>query len=349
MPTLSQISSETRSLAKWGGITLGAVIFLFILFKLGVMVKDALYPTPLPPPTVGYGKLPQVDFPKQKELKNFVYSVDTVSGNLPNFPDRVNVYKMIKSQPDLLALKKAQEKLSKIKFDSTPILVSKNIYRFTTSSPFPETLSYNIFTSDFTLTSSYLTDSNISSGKNFPTDVSVISDTAQNFLSTIESLQEDLDLERIKTELLTFKNYVLMPTTSISGAQAARVYFFQNNKNKLPIFYTDPNTSPINLLITGGESQPQVVEAKFTYQKASDESETYPIRTASEALDELKNGNGFIASNPMKKDSISITNIYLAYYISENKQDYLMPIVVFEGNENFFAYISAIKDEWISM
>ena len=349
MPTLSQISSETRSLVKWGGIVLGIIIFFFILFKLGTMIKDILYPTPPPPPTVGYDKLPQIDFPKQKEIKNFVYSIDTVSGNLPNLPDRVNVYKMIKPQPDLLALKKAQDKIRKIEFSSTPVPVSQNIYRWTAFAPFSKTLSYNILTSDFTLTSSYLTDSNVTSGKNFPTDVSVIADTAQIFLSTVESLPKDIDLERIKTDLFTIKNYVLLPATSISSAQAARVYFFQNNKNKLPIFYADPNTSPISLLITGGENQSQVVEAKFTYQKASEESETYPIKKASEALDDLKNGNGYIASSPVKTENISITNIYLAYYISEDKQNYLMPIIVFEGSDNFFAYISAIRDEWIDM
>ncbi|PIZ98168.1 MAG: hypothetical protein COX78_03620, partial [Candidatus Levybacteria bacterium CG_4_10_14_0_2_um_filter_35_8] len=143
MPTLSQISSETRILVKWCGITLGAVIFLFILFKLGVMTKNALYPTPPPPPTVGYNKLPQIDFPRQEGSKNFVFYVDTVSGKLPNFPDRVSVFRMIKPQADLLALKKAEEKLSRIKFDLIPTLVSKNVYRFTTSSPFPKTLLYN--------------------------------------------------------------------------------------------------------------------------------------------------------------------------------------------------------------
>jgi len=351
MPTLSQISSETRSLVKWGGIVLGIIIFFFILFRLGAMIKDILYPTPPPPPTVGYNKLPQIDFPKQKNAENFVYSIDTVSGNLPNLPDRVNVYKMIKPQPDLLALKKAQDKLRKIEFSSTPVPVSQNIYKWTTFAPFSKTLSYNILTSDFILTSSYLTDINVTSGKNFPTDVSVITNTAQIFLSTIEalSLDKDIDLERIKTDLFTIKNYVLLPATSISSAQAARVYFFQNNKNKLPIFYADPNISPISLLVTGGENQSQVVEAKFNYQKASEEFETYPIKKASEALDDLKNGNGYIASNPIKNKNISITNMYLAYYISVDKQSYLMPIIVFEGSDNFFAYISAIRDEWINM
>jgi hypothetical protein len=349
MPTLSQISSESKSLVKWGGIVLGAIILIFILFNVGKMIKTALFPTPAPPPTVGYGKLPQPDFPKKEELRNFTYSIDTVSGNLPSFPDRLNVYKMIKPQADLLALKKTQEKLNNVDFDSAPVLVSQNIYNWTTTSPFSKTLSYNIFTSDFTLTSSYLTDSSINAGKNFPTDNTTISESARNFLSSIGSLPKDLDLERIKIDLLTIKNNVLMSATSISSAQAARVYFFQNNINKLPIFYSNPNTSPISLLITGGENEAQVVEASYNYQNASEEFETYPIKTAAEAFDMLGNGKGYIASSPENIDKISITNIYLAYYISENKQNYLMPIIVFEGNDNFFAYISAVKDEWISM
>jgi hypothetical protein len=349
MPTLSQLSSGSRSMAKWGGITLGTIIFLFVLFKLGAVIKELLYPTPPAPPTVGYGKLPQIDFPKQGALRNFSYSVDTVSGNLPDFPDRINVYKMIKPQPDLLALKKAQEKIVKLQLNTSPNLISKNIYQWVTPQPFSKTLTYNIFTLDFTLTSSYLTDSNVATGKNFPTDETTILTTAKDFLSAINSLPDDLDLERIKIDFLSIKNYVLIPTTSISGAQGARVYYFQKSIDKLPIFYANPNISPISLLVTGGENQPQVAEVKFTHQKASTEkAETYALKTASEALENLKNGDGFIALSSDKNNNISITNIYLAYYISENKQDYLMPIVVFEGNDNFFAYVSAIKDEWIN-
>lgn len=347
MPTLSQLSSESRSLAKWGGISIGIIILLFVLFKMGAFIKDMLYPTPPEPPTAGYGKLPQIDFPKQTETKSITYSIDTVSGDLPDFPDRTNIYKMVKPQPDLLALKKAQEKLNNIEFKSSPNLVSQNIYRWSLPAPLFKTLTYNILTSDFTLTSSYLMNGDVNSGKNFPIDEMNISGIAQDYLENMESFPDDFDLERKKVDYFAIKSYVLISSTSISGAQAARVYFFQKSINKLPIFYSDPNTSPVNLLITGGESQAQVVEAKFTYQKASDESETYAIKSAVEAFEELKNGDGFIASNPVKTENVLITNVFLAYYISENKQNYLMPIVVFEGNDNFFAYISAVKDEWI--
>ena len=43
-----------------------------------------------------------------------------------------------------------------------------------------------------------------------------------------------------------------------------------------------------------------------------------------------------------------IKKIYLAYYLSEQRQNYLMPIVIFEGNNNFYAYVQAVQDEWIN-
>ena len=68
-----------------------------------------------------------------------------------------------------------------------------------------------------------------------------------------------------------------------------------------------------------------------------------------EAFSELQEGKAFIPSNSNNANisNISIRNVLLGYYMGENRQDYLLPIVVFEGDNNFIAYVSAVKDEWI--
>lgn len=348
MPTLSQISFETKAITKWGGIVLGTFIVLFLLFKVGVFVKDTLYPTPPPPPTVGFDILDPIEFPDQKSTNNFSYSLDTVTGQLPDFSDRAKVYKIAKAEPDLLALRKAKDKMYRAGFKEDPVLIGQNVYKWTTDQPFQKTLSYNILTHDFNLTSSFLANENATTGKAFPLDEASIVDEAKNFFQNLDSFPEDINTEKTAVSLFTIKNYVLLSATSISNAQAARVYFFQKDVDEKPIFYSNPKSSPINTLITGGDNRPQVSDANYFYQKITDQSETYPIKTAKQAFEDLENGNAYIASFPENKSNISIKNVYLGYYIEDKKQNYLMPVVIFEGDDGFFAYVSAITDEWIN-
>lgn len=72
---------------------------------------------------------------------------------------------------------------------------------------------------------------------------------------------------------------------------------------------------------------------------------TYPIKTAEEAYNELKGGDGYIAIEP-RTSNASITKVYLAYYLSEEYSSYLLPVYVFEGQE-FAAMVPAIKSEFV--
>ena len=62
----------------------------------------------------------------------------------------------------------------------------------------------------------------------------------------------------------------------------------------------------------------------------------------------MKSQKAYIASYYGGSSNVSIKNIFLGYYIGATKQNYLMPIVIFEGERGFFAYVSAVRDEWIS-
>ncbi|MFH1186717.1 MAG: hypothetical protein V1697_00930 [Candidatus Levyibacteriota bacterium] len=348
MPTLSQVSFETRSIAKWGGIIVGVFLLLFILFKAGVFIKETLYPTPPPPPTVGYDVLNPIIFPEQKEERSFTYTLDTVTGTFPNFPDRAKVFTIAKAEPDLLALRKAEEKMNRADFSEKPVLIGQNVYKWTTNKPFPKAISYNILTLDFNLTSSFLNNPDSVSGKGFPLETQAIIDTANGFFSNLNSFPDDIDIDKTVVDLFTIKNYVLLPATSISNAQAARVYFFQNEIDEKPIFYSNPKASPINTLITGGNNRPEVAEANYYYQKITEKNETYPIKTAEQAFNDLKEGNAYIAASPQEENDVLIKNLYLGYYVGDEKQTYLLPIIILEGDNGFFAYVSAVTDVWIN-
>ena len=123
---------------------------------------------------------------------------------------------------------------------------------------------------------------------------------------------------------------------------------FQNFDMDLPIMYPDPPYSTMNFLIGSGVAKSELVEANFSHQRINREPETqatYPLKTAEEAFNELKEGGGFLASYYGNESQILIKEVYLAYYLGVTPQEYLMPVVVFEGPNGFFAYVSAVNDE----
>ena len=345
MPTLSNFKSEFIVASKWIGIALGALLGIFLLVKIAIFIKETVSPSPPPPPTVSFGKLPKIFFPSGIKNK-FSYVVDTLSGQLPELPDRTKVYKMSKSEPDILAVQRASEKVTTLGFNPHPEHLSDILYRWTSTEPPQKSLVLNVSLASFTLYSSYLTDKTVLTGANLVNQKGAIS-LAQGFLQTLALYPGDIDEEKTKTEIFSINNGVITPALSFSNTKLISVYFSQKNKDDMPIVYPAGTNSTMNLVVAGGERDSQVVSGRFFYQKATDKSATYPIKTAEEAYDQLKKGEGYIATRNGNDLNVVIKKVYLGFYVEGREQKYLMPVVVFEGTNDFIAYVSAIKAEWI--
>lgn len=311
---------------------MAALIIIFFLMK----IKDAIFPAPPPPPTVGFGKLPDIEFPASTN-KNLSYSINTITGTLPTFVLSEKVFKMQDVQPDLLSLQRAKEKAKSIDFEGNPVEVSENVYQWKDSKG--QILTMSILDFDFNLSSDFLS-KEISIFRE-GTDAAV--ETAKEFLQRMELFYENIDETKTTTELFSIKNFRLVPAVALSNTQVIRINFFQKDINGLPIYYPRAVT-PLNLTVADLED-PKVIEGNFFYQKTSELFSTYPLKTAEQAFDDLKKGNSYI-SILSQAANVSIKKVKLGYYMAEKKQKYLMPVIVFEG-DNFQAYVSAVTDEWV--
>ncbi len=346
MLTLSKTTKETKLLLKWGGIIVGLFIILLILFKAGTALKNQFFPEPEPPPTVGFGKIEALVFPKSVISSSGInYTIDTVTGELPSFDDRAKVYKIIKPEPNILSLKKAQEKLAAVSFRGAPHALSDSLYQWTDSSEISRKISFDIYSSDFTMSSNFLNSKEVQIAKNIGNENTAIV-KAEEFLSRMDLLPDDIENSKTKTKLFSIANGQLSPSTSLSSTQVIRVDLFQKDVDNLPIFYPHSPLSTMNFLVGGGVYESQVIAGNFSYREIDKSFYTYPIKTSAIAFEDLKNEKGYITSFDDKNKDVLIKNVFLAYYLSEN-QNYLLPIVVFQGDNNFFAYIEAVTDEWI--
>jgi hypothetical protein len=102
----------------------------------------------------------------------------------------------------------------------------------------------------------------------------------------------------------------------------------------------------MKLVMGSGSLKESPLEASFSHQKILDESGTYPIKSATTAFEDLKSGNAFILSHSGDSTNVKIKKVYLALFYEGKLQKYLTPVIVFEGDNNFLAYVPAVTDEW---
>lgn len=346
MPTLYKTTSGIRLVGKFFGLGLGAVLITFILFKVGTVLKEIISPTPLPPPTITFGKLPEIIFHASIDGSKNSYTLNTLTGSLPTFPDRISVYKTEEEIPGLLTIERARARVKNIGFSGNGVALSPSIYQWTNSvSPFKRLVT-NIINFNFNLTSAYATDETITRNNVLPSENEAVK-KATEFLQSFSGIPTDIDMDKTKTTLFQIQNGELTQVQSISNTQIIRVDYYQKDIGGYRIFYPNPDFSTMNLLVAKGTREP-VVEAHFFHTKiASDSAGTYPIITAQEAWSILKKNNAHIARYDGESKSIDIQKIELGYYSPDSKTTYLMPIIVFSGDDNFRAYIPAITSEWI--
>lgn len=344
LPNLNKTKIQVKKLIAKGSIVLIALILVFILIRTLTSVKDSFFPDRSLLPQVYFGKLPAL-FPDNSEKADLSYTLDTITGTLPSFQKIVKVYKIIPGKPGLLAVQKTQDKVAGVGFKKEGTPISKDSYQWIEQNP-PQTITINIFSSDFTFLTPYLATENIQTFSNSD-ELKMTIKEAQTFLARMTLFPQDIDSEKTKTANYSIKNNALSPASSISSTNIVRVDFFQKDVENLPIFYKDGLTSGINLLVGKENNNLKIVEAHYAYRNISEESSTYSIKTANEAFIELKQGKAYIAVRPQdNNNNIPIKKVSLGYYMGENI-DFLMPIIVFQG-DNFLGYVSGVTDEWIN-
>jgi hypothetical protein len=360
------------------GIGLGIIVVSTFIFRFGVFIVKTVSPPKITPPNQALGELPAIEFPQNNIPNNFTYSLNTVTGSLPtDFPDRLIVYPLAPRKPSLLNLEKAKTKAQNLGFQDQQgkpipeISLGNGKYEWSDPRGINRRLTFDIVTFDFTLTSRYLASLTTLGAQNLSTEQYAI-ETAKDFLDVIQLFPEDVDLTKTQTiqkntsydtfpKLFNILNGALVPTTSLSNAKVIRVDFHQKDieydldtgrkdapkiKMKLPIRYPRPPFSTMSFWISSGQNDAEVGAANFVHKEIekSNDQATYPIKPVQTAFEELQEGKAYVASYSGLEQQIFISNVYLAYYIGEGNQDYLLPIIVFEGQDGFFAYVSAVKE-----
>ncbi len=340
MASLAQATREIRIGLKLLTASFVVIAIFFVFLKGGTIIKNLFFPTPPPPPKEEFGKLPRISFPNQNPV-NIEYRINTLTGRLPIFPDRMKVYKIKKKEPSLVALQTVRGNLKILGFDENETKLSESTYQW--NNRLGQTIQVNILTDNFKLSSNFL------SGE--PEKISGIAtkkdDAYNSSLSFLEGLNQDTsDIDRGKSTLTYLKSSqgIITRADSQNEANLSRLDLFQKDLEKYKIYYPGLTESTMYFVFKNREGIPTMTDAHLVHLIADLASfSEYPIKTSDQAFADLKAGNSYVFNENKNADQLDITDVFLGYYIGQEDQQYFLPIIVFKG-KGFTAYVQGVPD-----
>ncbi|MBP7768617.1 hypothetical protein KA082_02160 [Candidatus Woesebacteria bacterium] len=345
--TLTKMTAFGRNFVKYGV----SVLILLMVGRVAVTAFAAYWVATHPPappePTAGFGSLPPIAFPAQtSEDKPTSYTLETPTGTLPSFGDRVTVFLMTKGSPSLLDNENAQAIAKRYGFEDAPSILDSNTYRWTKNQPLVATLDMDIIDHNLTYETDFLNRPELLLQTELPTDFDAV-EQVKRFLSRADLLPGDIATSSGKIMYLKALGGALKPAVSVSDAD-----FVQVDINRIPInglyeFYSkDGKTGAVHAILAGKQSENILRLSLQHYPIEYSLSQTYYIRSTQSAWQRLQAGEGYIANKGTTSSAV-IRSVELGYYESEEFSQYVQPIFVFKGDGDFIGYVSAIDPRYI--
>lgn len=349
-PTLTNVTYIGRQFVKFGLIGLVVLMVGRVAVNGFIAYWKATHPEPPPPPTVGFGKLPAIEFPAQSEEdKPTSYTLETATGGTPNFGDRAKVYFMPRAAASLLADQSAKETAAELGYVFEPEVLGGEIYRWSKSQPLLATLEMNIRTYNFSITTNYLSLPEVIVNANAPTGFDAVK-RVKSALDSADLLPDDIATASGEIVYLKSVGGELAPAVSQSDADFVQVDLNRNPIDTVYRMYTPEGyTGVISAIVTNHfDSRDALVEVNYNYHEVDyQQVHTYPLRSSRSAWQVLQAGEGYIADKG-SNDAAVIRTITLGYYDSFEEQEYLQPIYVFENPETgFIGYVSALDAQYL--
>jgi hypothetical protein len=310
-----------------------------------------LFPAKPPPPNHAFGKLPHLIFPvpSSSPSAQLTFTLQTISGSLPQASNSARVYFMPKSSANLLAINNTQTFVQRLGFNITPIQETRTIYRFN-DSEFPlRKIRYDIVSNNFIMRYGFEQDTSLFTEGTLR-NPDTIQQEAISYLRNNSIFHSDFVHGTQKITYLKLVGNSLVPVQNLSQVDAMRVDFFRGSVRKFSLATPNPDEGQIQLLFSGSKTpKKHILQLTFTYWPVDEGTyATYTLKPIADAWQELQNHSGYIARYPTNGNMTAvIRNVYLGYYDSFDPQTFLQPIYIFVGDYGFTAYVHAISPEWV--
>jgi hypothetical protein len=337
--TLTETAVLTKKALLFGAIFSVVLIFAWAGYQYWYFqVYLPSQPVVEEKPDERFGPLPRLALKENiADSKAYNYKLDTDTGGLPDkIPKLYKVYSIAQLATDLLALDRAKSLAGLIGFNRGSQAISATQYKFLDQNG--GELSINLDTGNFSMSRPIATGSaDAVEGRESFQDSDKIGSDFKSYLSGKNLLKEQL--RDGKTKVLYDR--------SQGDPNKAIVNIWQADVDETPLVTPTFTEGLVKGMVTSfREENKRFVYLDYTFWPIDlQNSSTYPIKTPDEAYTNLQEGKALVPMSLAKTGGfVSITKIYLAYFLNSEFIPFLQPVYVFEGPE-FTAYVPAVRDE----
>lgn len=344
--SLTSTAYASRILMKVGMVGVIGSMFLYWGVVMGVKAWQIAHP-PYTPPNMRFKILPAMVFPN-KEFEPKKFTLELADDAFPEFSDQMRVYFISRPKSVILALEEDKMIASNFGFKNEPVEIRSGVYEFKNPA-LSQTLTMNVLEGVFSIKYPYENDQMLLDTGAVPSKEQAMS-IAKSYLSKAKKMPTDLEMGDKKISFWKIDASGLKLVNAQSEANLVRVDFFRTKfEDKYKMLSTEADRATVSILVSGSTvSEKKVVEVNYRYADVDRELfGTYPIKTADDAWKELASGK-YWPVNDVGPESLTIRKVSLAYFEPVSLTNFLEPIYVFEGDNNFVAYVPAIIDKWVS-
>jgi hypothetical protein len=350
MAALTIVAIQARKAIKYGIVAFFVIVIGRLILIFAINAFRQAFPAPPPPATVKFQRLAEIPFPDYSiELPELEFVIDTPTGGLPTVPEQLPVYLMPQKTANLFSFDRMTQRASSYGFNGEPVQNSDTVYEFR-HSEVPATFKTNIVYESFSISFNLAEDTSPLNSR--APDVQTATKSVTQSLTRANSMPEDL-AGPITSEFLRVEGQNLVRALALSDAQLTKINMYRSpivfNEVEYPSVTADPKEGNVWFIVSGTSDRAKtIIAGEYHYFGIDyDQISTYPTKTAEEAVEELKNGEAYIANLGLNTSGqITIRNIYLAYYDPNVPYSFYQPVIVLEGDREFVAYVPAVSDEY---
>lgn len=344
--TLTEVSFYSRKFAPF------ALLFFLILLIFYYLVRVLLLTiTPQQQVTIFtdpiFGKIKRPFIPNAKPSSNFNFSIDTIEGKPITATESAKVV-FLPSATARFGYRERIYLIAKTLGFDTEVVKHKLDGKEAVFQDAVQTLKIDITNLNFTYEYNFENDPQIFENTIYPQKKDS-EDRAMDFLRTVGRYPEELAQGKTNTIFISYspeaKQMKLLKTNTL--ANMVEIDFYRPDQEQYPIVSPKYFNSQNYVMMVAYQSDFKIIKAQIKFfEKSDSQIGFYPVKSGDVAWQALKTGKGFIIQNEGGGQDIVVKKMFLGYYDPDVYQEYLQPVYIFLGNNNFVAYVPAITDEF---
>jgi hypothetical protein len=212
-------------------------------------------------------------------------------------------------------------------------------------------LSVNILNYNFDYEYIYLSQEDERLSNAYIPNEETINKSAVEILSKIGRYPSELARGKRNIVYLAFNPQTdeLTVVDKAANANLVEVDFYREDIDGFPVATPRYFNSQNYLVLLFDDQGTKVVKGKISFfDRSTEQTGIYPIKTGDQAWEEFTSGGGYIVSGSEGLSQINIKKMFMGYFDPDIKQNYLQPVYIFLGENNFVGYVPAVTNEFLT-